>query len=464
MSGFKVNFSVNNQLATPSIHAAALANRPAAGQPGRVFIDTDNPSTGIYRDTGIAWIKIGAPSSPEVDTLQTVTDRGNTTTQSVTINSSNPPQFPLDVYGDTDIINVHATNGNDGVILFSKSGSHRWRAGNYHGGGNDYFSIYNMQENSDGILVNISTNNVAIGGHTTTPTYKVDIAGSLANTGSAYLGTSGASSGFNTTTPDTTSVLTIERGSKTENLWLTSSDGTNSIEFSDTAGTIRTGIQANSSGLGFGGGTSFRNALFITRTSNVVLINTTTDPGNYKLRVFGGIAAGTNNPVAGWDLYVGTSGMRVDGICKLNLIQCSTFENNSARIDFRVNSGATRFLRFVDQGGTQGAGTYIEYFATNNITGIAAGTANLQITNPTISNIDAGGVLNFNTINATINQTLGSGTIYGFRFNPTNTAVLSKVYAFHASSGNVNFSGLPTSSAGLVSGDLWNDLGTLKIV
>lgn len=99
MSGFKVNFSVNNQLATPAIHAAALANRPAAGQPGRVFIDTDNPSTGIYRDTGTAWIQIAATSSPEADTLQTVTDRGNTTDNTLILtydslfNGSNAIEF-----------------------------------------------------------------------------------------------------------------------------------------------------------------------------------------------------------------------------------------------------------------------------------------------------------------------------------------------------------------------------------
>ncbi len=202
MSGFKVNFSVNNQLATPSIHAAALANRPAAGQPGRVFIDTDNPSTGIYRDTGTAWVQIAETSDPEADTLQTVSDRGNTTTQSITINANNPPQYPLDVYGDTDIINVHATNGNDGVILFSKAGSHRWRAGNYHGGGNDYFSIYNMQENADAILVNISSNNVAIGGGVVAPSYRLDVQGSLRNTGNALLATSGGNVGINTTTPN----------------------------------------------------------------------------------------------------------------------------------------------------------------------------------------------------------------------------------------------------------------------
>jgi hypothetical protein len=109
----RVDFSIVNQLATPAIHAAALANRPAAGQVGRIFIDTDNPSTGIYRDTGTTWIKIGAPSSPEADTLQTVTDRGNTTTQSVTIGAGTIPVGTIDVRRATAALN----NSNDRAII-----------------------------------------------------------------------------------------------------------------------------------------------------------------------------------------------------------------------------------------------------------------------------------------------------------------------------------------------------------
>ena len=113
MSGFKVNFSVNNQLATPSIHAAALANRPAFGQPGRVFIDTDNPSTGIYRDTGTTWVQIAATSSPEVDTLQTVTNRGNVTTQSITVGAATAPVGTIDVRKATAGLN----GANDWAIV-----------------------------------------------------------------------------------------------------------------------------------------------------------------------------------------------------------------------------------------------------------------------------------------------------------------------------------------------------------
>jgi len=212
MSGFKVNFSVNNQLATPSIHAAALANRPAAGQPGRVFIDTDNPSTGIYRDTGTAWVQIAETSDPEADTLQTVTDRGNTTTHDIAIGTSSTPSAPLDVHGADTIAILQGTGTNNAFLQFNKSGNGKFKTGNVHNGGNDYFTVYNMQENADAILVNISSNNVAIGGGVVAPTYRLDVQGSLRSTGDSYLATSGGSVAVSTATAQAGYKLTVNGG------------------------------------------------------------------------------------------------------------------------------------------------------------------------------------------------------------------------------------------------------------
>jgi hypothetical protein len=114
MSGFKVEFSVINQLATPAFHAAPLAQRPAAGQVGRVFIDTDNPSTGMYRDTGTAWVQIAETAASDVDTLQNVTDNGNTTTNNITVGASNVPIGTIDVRRNTPALN----NASDyGVVV-----------------------------------------------------------------------------------------------------------------------------------------------------------------------------------------------------------------------------------------------------------------------------------------------------------------------------------------------------------
>lgn len=74
-----VDFSVTNQKASPAIYASSFATRPAASFKGRLFVDTDNPSTGIYRDTGTAWVAI-AGSAAEVQDLNSVCTVGNTTT------------------------------------------------------------------------------------------------------------------------------------------------------------------------------------------------------------------------------------------------------------------------------------------------------------------------------------------------------------------------------------------------
>lgn len=111
----RVNFSITNQLATPSIHAAALANRPTAGQPGRLFVDTDSPSTGIYRDTGTAWILISSPSAPEADTLQAVTDRGNTTTNNIVLQYGNAE--------DANKINFYNTTLSESEYVIEKRGA-----------------------------------------------------------------------------------------------------------------------------------------------------------------------------------------------------------------------------------------------------------------------------------------------------------------------------------------------------
>jgi hypothetical protein len=60
--GLTVHFEVLNQLGTPMMHSATLANRPAAGIAGRIFFRTDSPF-GIFRDTGSAWDQISGAST-----------------------------------------------------------------------------------------------------------------------------------------------------------------------------------------------------------------------------------------------------------------------------------------------------------------------------------------------------------------------------------------------------------------
>lgn len=82
--GIFANFNILNQRGTPAMFSDTLANRPAPGFVGRIFIDTDVPTTGIYRDTGTTWELVAGGLQPTPN-LQQVTDVGNTTTRNVII-------------------------------------------------------------------------------------------------------------------------------------------------------------------------------------------------------------------------------------------------------------------------------------------------------------------------------------------------------------------------------------------
>jgi hypothetical protein len=80
----------------------------------------------------------------------------------------------------------------------------------------------------------------------------------------------------------------------------------------------------------------------------------------------------------------------------------------------------------------------------------------------------AGGTHTFNALSINTNINTGgsyNGIIRGFYYNPTLTSMTGVThYAIHTTSGRIRFENLPTSSAGLSAGDIWNDGGTLKIV
>jgi hypothetical protein len=74
------------------------------------------------------------------------------------------------------------------------------------------------------------------------------------------------------------------------------------------------------------------------------------------------------------------------------------------------------------------------------------------------------GVFSNFVINPTINQTGGAnGITRGLYVNPTLTAA-ADFRAIETTNGKVIFGNLPTSSAGLPTGAIWNDAGTIKIV
>jgi hypothetical protein len=110
------------------------------------------------------------------------------------------------------------------------------------------------------------------------------------------------------------------------------------------------------------------------------------------------------------------------------------------------------------------AGQYAYNFSDGGgATGGTSGTLGRFVINSRFGPTSGTAVYNTALINPTVNQTGGAnGITRGLFIDPTLTAA-ADFRAIQTTAGKIIFGGLPTSSAGLVSGQLWNDAGTLKI-
>jgi hypothetical protein len=99
--------SVLNQFGSPSINSNTFANRPSAGQNGRLFVSTD--TLVLYRDNGSIWQVVSATGSTQ--NLEQTTTNGNTTTKGIYAGASGALTngFLLEVLGRTKLT---ATSGN----------------------------------------------------------------------------------------------------------------------------------------------------------------------------------------------------------------------------------------------------------------------------------------------------------------------------------------------------------------
>jgi hypothetical protein len=191
-----IDLSILNQRQTPAFYASSLATRPAFGFAGRIFIDTDSPSTGLYRDTGSAWVQIADPGAGTTGNLQQVTTNGKTTNQGITISAGglNANNIVLDantgtvktsaisqIMAATDSWEIYgignATGGGQGELIFSlgddgtpyASGGERFRF--------TYGSNIVIGTAKDVFIVDydLSYFNTSVGINTDTPTAAFDV-------------------------------------------------------------------------------------------------------------------------------------------------------------------------------------------------------------------------------------------------------------------------------------------------
>lgn len=152
-----VNFNILNQLGSPAINSNIFANRPAAGQTGRLFVSTDTFE--IYRDNGTTWDLIGGPGTSTITGTGTATQVAYFTSSQAIGSSSNlywdntnirlgigtaTPGARLDIHGSGTVAQFNTTSATGNIFTaFQRSGSGLWRIGDNYNSGNNFFELHN---------------------------------------------------------------------------------------------------------------------------------------------------------------------------------------------------------------------------------------------------------------------------------------------------------------------------------
>jgi hypothetical protein len=201
--GIIIKNNIVNQKGNPAWYEDTLANRPTANLQGRMFVDTNNPSTGIYRDTGSSWVAVADPGAGTTGTLQQVTTNGSTTDVGISITTLTPgsilfsgtgglisqdntnlfwddannflgigptggPTALLDIHSATQniFIQVNATSTNNSQVAFLNGGVGKWRIGNLYNAGSNDFIIFDTTNTLSRLTIK-NTGQTFIGSTTT---------------------------------------------------------------------------------------------------------------------------------------------------------------------------------------------------------------------------------------------------------------------------------------------------------
>jgi hypothetical protein len=183
-----VTLDILNQKDTPAFYADTLANRPAAGFTGRIFVSTD--TLDLYRDTGTTWVLLSPSSTGTITgtgTAGTIPLWSGATTIGNSILTQSGSTIELKATAANDaVLNIDTTTGDFSRIEFQNNGNLRARAywieslnqlvyGTYNAGGAIRFETAN---NVNAVLIDSSQNAIfygSIGVGTPTPGAAVDV-------------------------------------------------------------------------------------------------------------------------------------------------------------------------------------------------------------------------------------------------------------------------------------------------
>ncbi len=423
----KVYYDILNQKGTPAFYTDTLANRPAYGYQGRVFISTDSGQ--IFEDTGSAWTLI-ADAGVGGGTLSSVCLNGNTTATGIIITagglSSNSitntgitagsvvyagtgglmsqsnstffwdstnnrlginnasPGAPLDVHGTGTQLQLNGTGSSNSYIQFQNAGVTKWRLGNTYNGAANTFDLYNNILTSTALSFNVTTN-AATFNNTITATSLIKSGG----TSTQFLKADGSidSNTYLTTSSASSTYLPLAGGTMSGNLVRTTAPRTTTLS--------ETGLAFE----GIGGSVSILNVFNGADAGNVL------------------IKSGTNSP------YV--SSILVTG----NYADITNPNTNPGTIIFTTaNTDRARFTSSGNLliGTTTDAGYKLDVSGTIRSTGVITGLSGSFINNTSGSIASIG----------LYNSTLASGSGGGYEFYYNSSIRLGGIYEKTTSDGN----------------------------
>ena len=289
-----VTLDILNQKDTPAFYADTLANRPAAGFTGRVFISTD--TLDLYRDTGTTWVLLSPSSTGTItgsgaagqvtffSSASSITgtndlfyDSGN---NRLGINT-NAPTAPLDVHSSLSgaLMQLNQTSGIlDSQIAFQSANVGKWRIGSYYNSGQYSFGIYDVFNSRERFSV-LNTGQTFVGDQVSSSGKLVVNSGSLGDTGLVVISSSSPSIRINNGGTGANFRCGLGISTAANNFIQGSVDGDFCI-FNSNTGTFPILFGINDTGLG-----NTQEAARVSAARNF-LIGTTTDAGQ-KLQVSG---------------------------------------------------------------------------------------------------------------------------------------------------------------------------------
>ena len=474
-----LDLSILNQKGTPMFNSDTFANRPTFGIVGRIFISTDTKE--FFRDTGTSWELIGGPGSGTItgsgaatqvafwNSANTITGSNNLwydSTNSYLGVNTNAPGNPLDVHGSISSVAAlnQTTATNNTLLSLLNSGTPLWRIGNFYTAGANDFGIFDVVNTTQQLTIVKSTGQTFIGAKTTASGRLVVNSA----TADAHLQIVGANS---------PSIRIDNAGSGgTQRFVIGNATATNNFIQGSTAGDFCI-TTASAAPLLFGmwQTTNASEVMRIT-TSNNLLIGTSVD-GGQRLQV-NGISKFTDQIIL--DAASGNYPLINFNINNVNKWQIFTDPIND---DLVINQGTNRFYFLQNGNSTFGTNLYsaprnfkfsvIDNIATQYTTSTQqvvqrlfniTQTASSQNTSCCLSfqvSPDASGSNPIATIGV-ISETYGTNDGSFVICTRSATGILEKLRV--KSTGVLNLSSIPTSSAGLSSGDIWSNLGILNIV